>query len=205
MPNWCENTLTISLLEDTEESRKQLKDFSERIKDKEEVFNISKIFPIPTELIGTTAPSRIVANKDYEEIHKKEVAQYERAKKQNIGIVESYSISKNMSKALIKKYGYDNWYNWCISNWGTKWDVSESSLVSNKKNKLVYYFNTAWSPPLQAIEKISESFPLLKFSIEYIEEGAGFRGEAILAKGKYILTESEDLPEDYYDDEENED
>ena len=27
------------------------------------------------------------------------------------------------SKANKEKYGYANWYDWCVSNWSTKWNA----------------------------------------------------------------------------------
>lgn len=76
---------------------------------------------------------------------------------------------------LKKKYGADNWYDWCCNNWGTKWDV-EGAAAGVSKGKLGYTFDSAWSPPTQAIEKISEMYPNLKFVLHFSEEGMGFEG-----------------------------
>lgn len=44
----------------------------------------------------------------------------------------------------------DNWYNWNIANWGTKWnayDVVLNEAIDNDHPFLGYTFTTAWSPP----------------------------------------------------------
>ncbi len=68
-----------------------------------------------------------------------------------------------------------SWYNWNITNWGTKWDVAvpaEDSYkntyiegpTENGENLVVYYnFETAWSPPVPALEKLSAQYPSLLF------------------------------------------
>ena len=37
-----------------------------------------------------------------------------------------------------------NWYNWNITNWGTKWDASDPELVEESDISLQYRFNTPW-------------------------------------------------------------
>lgn len=74
-------------------------------------------------------------------------------------------------KELIKKYGSDNWWDWCVSNWGTKWDCdvhsSEESHIS---------FTTAWSPPIGIVKTLSK-LTGKEFRLTYIEEGMDFCGE----------------------------
>ncbi len=57
--------------------------------------------------------------------------------------------SKKENKALIKKYGVDNWYDWNVQNWGTKWSpYSGSGSVNYDEGDEYAYldFDTAWSP-----------------------------------------------------------
>ena len=82
--------------------------------------------------------------------------------------------------SLIEKYGHDNWYSWCVSNWGTKWDISSSSAFE-EGNLVKGSFLTAWSPPIEAYDKLSK----MGFDIEviYDEEGGSFIGKYVSEYG----------------------
>jgi hypothetical protein len=79
---------------------------------------------------------------------------------------EDYIKQPNYSKSPLDFSG-NNWYDWNVTNWGTKWDVavtddkeySDTELMEETENSLAYRFNTAWSPPLPAITKLSEQYP----------------------------------------------
>jgi len=79
------------------------------------------------------------------------------------------------NEELIRLYGADNWYTWNCDNWGTKWDVVDGDFtLQEDKLSGTGYFETAWSPPIQAYEKLSA----LGFEIDatYLEEGMAFAG-----------------------------
>lgn len=42
----------------------------------------------------------------------------------------------------------ENWYNWNVENWGTKWDADVFSYDRFDANNINIYFNTAWAPPI---------------------------------------------------------
>jgi len=90
----------------------------------------------------------------------------------------------------------DNWYDWNIRNWGCKWDVGiaddnhfvDTSMDELKDGGVQYNFDTAWSPPSEAIEKLSSQHPNLTFKLYYEEEqGWGAEVEYINGEGKVIL------------------
>jgi len=90
----------------------------------------------------------------------------------------------------------DNWYDWNIRNWGCKWDVGisddneflDTSMDELKDGGVQYNFDTAWSPPSEAIEKLSTQHPNLTFKLYYEEEqGWGAEVEYINGEGKVIL------------------
>jgi hypothetical protein len=88
----------------------------------------------------------------------------------------------------------NHWYDWNVRNWGTKWDVAvrhgddypETELMEEDKTFLAYRFNTAWSPPIEAITKLSKQYPTLNFNLSY-EEETGWGGEVTLLNG-FITT-----------------
>ena len=76
----------------------------------------------------------------------------------------------------LKYFGSKDWYDWNVSNWGTKWDVGEQgcSDIRPDGRMLHTYFDSAWSPPVNAYAKLEE----LGFTVNamYYEGGMAFAG-----------------------------
>ena len=70
----------------------------------------------------------------------------------------------------------ENWYEWRIQNWGTKWKGDVYFVEHAQPNALTINFNSAWSPPEPWIEKASRHYPNLHFYLLYEEPGMNFAG-----------------------------
>lgn len=71
-------------------------------------------------------------------------------------------------KPINDKDGYNSGgYEWCIANWGTKWNSCDAKKSSVYNQRLCYDFDTAWSPPAPIIRKMGELFPSLHFILKY--------------------------------------
>jgi len=73
-------------------------------------------------------------------------------------------------------YKYD--YDWCVENWGTKWDIFDVDVISLVDDELELCFSTAWSPPVEAIRHGSDRYGF-DFELTYKEEGMMFIGIAL--------------------------
>lgn len=82
-------------------------------------------------------------------------------------------------KDNLKKYGNSDWYDWCINNWGTKWDI-DLIKIDSSETEIVAQFQTAWSPPITAMYKLVQKYPDLEIDLKYFEGGVGFVGRAYL-------------------------
>lgn len=75
----------------------------------------------------------------------------------------------------IRKYGYKDWYDWNVANWGTKWDVSLESVERVDANTLTASFESAWAPPLEAYNRLLDlGFEIVAY---YYEPGMAFVGK----------------------------
>jgi hypothetical protein len=93
----------------------------------------------------------------------------------------------------------NHWYDFNVREWGTKWDVAvrdgedypetELNTEDDWSTSLTYRFNTAWSPPVPAIEKLSLQYPNLEFTLSY-EEETGWGGEVLFVDGSGSEIES---------------
>jgi hypothetical protein len=80
---------------------------------------------------------------------------------------------------LIENSG---WYQWCLDNWGTKWDMIE--LAGDYDLDFISLsYETAWSPNIPFWTTISSRFPGLKMTHHYREDGVGFMGIAYYQAG----------------------
>lgn len=75
-----------------------------------------------------------------------------------------------------------NWYNWNITNWGTKWDASDPELVEESDISLQYRFNTPWGVAEEAFITLSTQYPDVQFDLEF-EEETGWGGEVEFING----------------------
>ncbi len=78
-------------------------------------------------------------------------------------------------KANLEAHGYKTWYDFCVNEWGTKWDVQSDIVEIKNPNCLVAGFDSAWSPPVTAYEKLMD----LGFEVEafYYEPSMAFVGK----------------------------
>ena len=78
----------------------------------------------------------------------------------------------DIEKANLRKhFGSDNWYDWCVNNWGTKWNSYSCELVEQDDDYVVYTFDTAWGPPTGVIEALREQCPDFHISAFFDEPG----------------------------------
>ena len=79
-------------------------------------------------------------------------------------------------EANRKAHGYATWYDFCVNEWGTKWDVGgDETYINDIEGGVMLTFESAWAPPLNAYEKMLA----LGFKIHatYFEGGMMFAGD----------------------------
>lgn len=169
MPNWCFNSLRVS------GPAGEVKKFREAVtKDGEygPVFTMEGIWPTPPALLNESSPS--VYRGDAEDVEAK--AEWDQHR-----------------DSLLKEYGAADWYDWRVSNWGTKWDAADSEFSSDEEDVLNISYNTAWSPNSGFIRRASELFPELHFRLLYEEGGINFCGVLVCQAGEVLADMEEDL------------
>jgi hypothetical protein len=85
-------------------------------------------------------------------------------------------------------YGENNWYDWRLGNWGTKWNsygYTENTTFQDDKIK----FLTAWSAPHPILHKLSEMYPDVKMEHEWADEDIGMNC------GRYVYYDGERVEE----------
>ena len=117
------------------------------------------LLPMPKELQNTTSPTQVVSPQAFKEHEKKKDTEK----------FWSRRITKEMQEEYIDKYKFDNWYDWSLHNWGTKWGCYNNNMAES-----VYHFTTAWSP---LCSELIEEFSKLVTSFVYTyEEEQGWGG-----------------------------
>lgn len=81
----------------------------------------------------------------------------------------------------------DNWYEWRVANWNTKWnaDIQYETFDQWENGEVFVEFNTAWDTPTPIIEAVSKQNPKLTFSLRVREESHAFWQTYSIKNGKY--------------------
>ena len=137
MPNWVTNSLSI---EGDEEQIKKLKEqvgapYERNVYDHEKKEVVTNKYPNPIFSFWNICRPPDDKLDEYEQRH---------------GFVDG------------KETGHTefNWYNFNNREWGTKWDVAnvdyqDTTISEPSPTEVSYGFQTAWSPPEEAIQKLS--------------------------------------------------
>jgi hypothetical protein len=103
---------------------------------------------------------------------------------------------------LIEKYGASNWYAWCISHWGCKWNCDAQDWIRDG-NSISFWFDSPWSPPLELYSYIHQTDPsqgLFDVEAEFHEEGMCFVGRFADGESETYAYDDEDSLENVPDD-----
>jgi hypothetical protein len=97
--------------------------------------------------------------------------------------------------AIFPRAPDEDWYDWSIANWGTKWDASDFSISRDSDDHITLTFDTAWSPSLGVTGRLADRFPSLEIRHFYEEPGMAFNGCAVFADGAMGSDECRDMGE----------
>jgi hypothetical protein len=175
MPNWSFNQLQI------EGSPKDMESFLECClkpnPNGQKTFKFSNLIPVPEKISRTISPTSSALGKKWVNEH-----QVSKIRDEKIDSILADSNVENLliplenntpekCQALIKEFGTDNWYDWNLQNWGTKWDIEvDDYFVSDTRFEC--QFDTAWTPPTQFLHLLHEKFPNLELRLTYLLEGS---------------------------------
>ena len=83
---------------------------------------------------------------------------------------------RNLGMAEREKYGKDNWYDWSISNWGSKWNSYgyDGAYTPQDFDGEHIEFQTAWSRPESVIAVLAAKYPDLSFEHKWADEDFGY-------------------------------
>ena len=67
------------------------------------------------------------------------------------------------------------WYSWRTNNWGTKWEV-DAQITGETETSLYIHFQSAWSPPIEALQCWLDRSEQHIVDLRYMEWGMMFCG-----------------------------
>jgi hypothetical protein len=161
--------------------------FIAKAKSKESVLDFQSLYPMPKELMGVKSPVDIVT----EEARQAAIVARDNLPADHILKKGGLPITQAMSDEYIAKYGFNNWYDWKCTCWGTKWgcyDVGDGWDRGIRKgvHEISIFYQTAWSPATAFWEQVSTDFPELTFKHYFSDEGGGFIGYETFQEGTII-------------------
>lgn len=191
MPNWCDNEVHITF-----KNKEERDEFVKKAQCNESAvpFTFQNFVPMPECLVGTTSPHRDseaflqTLNKSYETSYAslKEILSSKILNDWDLGIVEGLILNLK----AFEQTGYHDWYDWCVTNWGTKWDAHnpEVSYIGVDPCYVKFNFTTAWDYPISFFNKLVAMYPTAEFHFDLgsMENDTFFEAEGL--EGDFYIT-----------------
>ena len=165
MPNHCSNSLTVT--------GPDAEKFFEAVSKSDTHDFIGYLIPMPVEITAISTGSCTIDG--------------ERVEKWREIDGKNVKVSELDLQHIADLYGTADWYTWANTHWGTKWGAYDVDIAAPR-----ILFDSAWSPPLPAIETISAMFPHARFVVAYAEGGSCFYGTAVFDAGHCVAREESD-------------
>ena len=77
-------------------------------------------------------------------------------------------VDEKQIEYLLEKYGSSNWFDWSVSNWGTKWNATTDDPYIDGDNFVA--FRVPWDQPDEFIWTLSRKHPEETIRVEWEEE-----------------------------------
>jgi hypothetical protein len=196
MPNWCVNQV------DIEGDESEVAKLVEFVKTDECAFDFRKIVPPPDtdRYKGTSSSNTFICGCATES---RVVGKFEDGNDKYGWFIGETEVLFDGKCPIHDKPSTmndpENWYQWNVANWGTKWDAAE--VWSARADEIIlggsqsYNFDTAWSPCEPVIAALAEQFPKVRIVHRYCEAGMGFAGEVLYIDGQEARREEYDMGE----------
>lgn len=214
MPNWVKNIITAKA------------ETINKIKEKyfeNDVLSFQKVIPMPDELNIESSGrgeqglmylflendhgiNKETINKVYRSLNCFHTDIYREERFRDV--VENYDKNKNkfeynkcveLAKQYIsnyQKYGHAEWYEWCVANWGTKWDACR---VCYDETRIV--FETAWSSPANILVEMSKGLENEEFELQFADEDFGSDNNGVVRfRNGNVIEQDLDKGEDFVTD-----
>lgn len=189
MPNHCNNIITVS------GPIKELRRFLSEVASEKSVFDFNKILPCPKELLDVASPVRIMTQEEILQMWEKH-RQLNKGEHSSLTRPHGLGITKERQSELIARFGYDNWYDWCCENWGTKWGAYDVTDWVKVGKGFEASYDSAWAPPTNGLVNLSKLFPSLSFRNCYMETGMDFCGYDVIENGEIIEADEDKISSD---------
>ncbi len=187
MPNWCYNNTYI------------VGPGSERVRLVDQMegddgdHRLANIWPMPSVLKDTRSPA--IDSPDPDPRWLLEVLAGTMTDAQLNELASERREQWQRGQTAFNETGFTNWYDWAVTNWGTKWGDCDTNVdVDYNDHVSKVWYTTAWSPAEDLVRRISARYPDLWFLTSFDEESRAFAGCFVHKAGIVLFEKSVDEP-----------
>lgn len=169
MPNWCENDVIIRGSQD------EIRRIKAMLEGENGPIDFNKLLPYPSRFEEATTAAEELSRKQTEEMK---------------GMTQEQCVAYRAEHGYPRDGYNQGGHEWCIANWGTKWNASNPQLQDEAPQRLCYTLETAWAPPVPVFKELSKHFPEAEITLDWYEGGMAMRGTVRYRGGRRIYDQT---------------